>query len=131
MKAEGRRQIHLWVKNEDVAAIQEAARTGHGLARRLELRTQRALLAQARAEAREHPADSNAPPARVRFAYRPPRGFRRRCRAAGWRYDPVAAVWHLPEDPGRWDAALELLAEAEAAGRPFERLGPPEARDPP
>lgn len=146
MKAEGRRQIHLWVRDEDVAALQEAARSGHGLARlraealakvetevreavteRLELRTERALLAQARAEARQHPAGSNAPPARIRLGRRPPGTFRRRCREAGWRYDPVAAVWHLPDDPGRWAVASALIEEAEAAGLPVEKLATPDA----
>lgn len=61
-------------------------------------------------------------PARVRFGHRPPGTFRRRVREAGWRYDPVAAVWHLPEDPERWPAAVAVLDEAEASGRSFERL---------
>lgn len=140
-KAAGLKRIRLWVRPEDVAAFQEAARSPHALARlrakavaeveqevretvtkRLELRTERALLAQARAEARQHPADSNAPPARVRFGHRPPGTFRRKLREAGWRYDPVAAVWHLPEDPERWPAAVAVLDEAEAAGQSFEYL---------
>lgn len=140
-RAAGLKRIRLWVRPEDVAAFQEAARSPHALARlrakavaeieqevrekmakRLELRTERALLAQARAEARQHPADSNAPPARVRFGHRPPGTFRRALREAGWRYDPVAAVWHLPEDPERWPAAVAILDEAEATGRSFERL---------
>ena len=95
----------------------EAEVRGHVL-HRLDRWNRMALRRAARAEARMHPAGSNAPPARVRFGHRPAEGFRKRLREAGWWYDWIAAVWHLPEDPARWAAAEALAAEAEAAGVP-------------
>ena len=83
-----------------------------------------ALRRAARAEARRHPAGSNAPPARIRFGTIPPEEFRKRLREAGWWYDWITAVWNLPEDPDRWPAADALVAEAEVSGIPLERLAP-------
>ncbi len=62
---------------------------------RLRQKTERAMLVQKRAQAR------------------PPATVRNRLKAAGWLYDPVAAVWHLPTDPEEWAAARRLLDELE------------------
>lgn len=39
-----------------------------------------------------------------------PAATRARLKAAGWLYDPVAALWHLPDDPALWEATERLLA---------------------
>ena len=138
MKAEGRRQLRLRVPDEHVAAHRAVAA---GRPRELErLRgcveakarqhvlhwldrwNQAALRRAVRAEALRHLAGSNAPPARIRFGTIPPEALRERLRAAGWWYDWIAAVWTLPDDPARWPATDALVAEAEAAGIPLERL---------
>ena len=140
MEAEGRRRLTLRVPDEHVAAHREAAAgrpqelerlrefveaKARGEVRRwLDRWNRMALRRAARAEARRHPAGSNAPPARIRFGTIPPEEFRKRLREAGWWYDWIAAVWNLPEDPDRWPAVEALIAEAEASGVPFERLAP-------
>ena len=134
-KARGLRRVVLWLPPADVEAIRLAARQPHALAklrarveaeiekevrlrvtRKLERRTERAMLAQSRARARRQAAGSNRPPDMVRFTIGPPAALRDRLKAAGWLYDPVAAVWHLPTDPGRWEATEALLGEFEAYG---------------
>ena len=129
-KDAGLRRLVLWARPEDVEDLKLAARQPHSLAKlkkrveaelvpeieakvrdQLKRRTERALLAQARAEARKHPARSNSPPPRVRFTKRPPEAVRSRLRAAGWRYDPVAAVWRTPASEALWDATEALLAD--------------------
>ena len=140
MKAEGRRRLTLRVPEEHVAAHRAAAAgrpqelerlrkfveaKARGEVRRwLDRWNHRTLRQAARAEARRHPAGSNAPPARVRFGKIPPENFRHRLRNAGWWYDWIAGVWNLPDDPTRWPAADALAAEAEAKGIPVERLAP-------
>ena len=49
--------------------------------------------------------------------------MRNRLKFAGWLYDPVAAVWHLPDDPARWPKTVRLLDELEKYG--IERLALP------
>lgn len=77
--------------------------------------TYRAVRRQARKEARQHPASSNAPPARLRFGKRLPRAVTRQLRDAGWWYDWIASVWNRPEDPDRWHETDALIAEVTAA----------------
>ena len=77
--------------------------------------THRALVRQARQEARKHPAGSNAPPARLRFGKRPPHDVSRKLREAGWWYDWIASVWNRPDDPDRWHGTDALIAEVTAA----------------
>ena len=139
MKAEGRRQIRLRVPDEHVAAHQAAAagrpqelerlrgyvetKVREDVLPWLDRWNHKTLRQAARAEARRHPAGSNAPPARVRFGKIPPEEIRLKLREAGWWYDWIAFTWHPPEDPGRWPATEALIAEAEAAGIRLERLG--------
>lgn len=133
--AQGLKRVILWARPEDVEALQLAARQPHALAKlrkrvekelerelrnevaaKLRRRTERALLAQARTEARQHPAEANRPPEAIRFEHRPPVALRARLKAAGWRYDPVAALWHLPRDPAFWSASERLLEDAAVYG---------------
>ena len=143
-RAAGLKRIRLWVRPEDVAALQEAARSPHGLARlrkqalkeikaelrdevgeRLKRETEKAMVVQARADARAHPSGSNSLPPRVRFERRPPKSIRQKARYRGWLYDPVSACWWLPDDPDRWPASEALIEEAEAAGIAVQRLASP------
>ena len=78
--------------------------------------TRRAMLAQRRAQARRQAAGSNRPPERVRFTQRPPAALRDRLKASGALYDPVAAIWHLPDDPSHWEAVERLLVQFEPYG---------------
>jgi len=146
-KEQGLRRLILWVRPEDVEPLKEISRQPHTIAKRrakvqaeierelrpaikakvaaqLERKTQRALLIQKRAQARLHPASSNRPPSRLRFEARPPATIRNRIKAAGWFYDPVAAVWHLPDDPDQWPALEHLLSEL-GASYGFQRLSEP------
>lgn len=139
-RAQGLRRLTLQVPPEHVAAHRAAAagrpqelaplrdhvagRVRSYVIERLDRWHRRNLMRAARAEARRHPAGSNAPPARVRFGRIPPDEFRPRLREAGWWYDWIAFTWHPPEDPGQWSATEALIAEAEAAGIPVERLAP-------
>ena len=86
-------------------------------------KTRHALLAQRRARARRLQAGSNRPPEMIRFRKRPPGKERERLKDQGWEYDPVAAVWHLPEDPEAWPATEKLLDELETYD--IERLVEP------
>ena len=36
-----------------------------------------------------------------------------RHKSSGWLYDPVACVWHLPDDPKKWLDTVRLLVELE------------------
>lgn len=145
-KAQGLKRVILWARPEDEEALRLAARQPHALAKlrrrvekelerelraevaeKLRRRTERALLAQARAAARLHPAESNRPPPRVRFERIPPASERNRLKAAGWRYDPVAAVWHTPDDPALWSATEALLGALAAYGVLGLALRAPEA----
>ena len=139
-RAQGRRRLTLQVPPEHVAAHraaaagrpQELAQLREHVAGkvrayvigRLDRWHGKNLMRAARAEARMHPAGSNAPPARVRFGHSPPEEFRLRLREAGWWYDWISVTWHPPEDPGRWAETGALIAEAEAAEIRVERLAP-------
>lgn len=139
-RAQGLRRLTLQVPPEHVAAHRAAAAgrpqeltplrehvedtVRSYVTERLDGWHRRNLVRAARAEAVEHPAGSNAPPARVRFGRIPPEGFRLKLREAGWWYDWIAFTWHPPEDPGRWPATEALIAEAEAADIPVGRLAP-------
>ena len=90
---------------------------------RLERRTMRAMLVQRRAQARRTLAASNRPPELVRFLTRPPAKIRNQLKSSGWLYDPVASVWHLPDDPAQWPEIERLLDELEQYG--IERLSLP------
>lgn len=141
-KAKGLKRLVLWVQPEDVETFQLAAQQPHalgklrkrirteiepgirdGLEADLTRKTRRALLAQRRARARRLQAGSNRPPEMIRFAKRPPGRLRNRLKAQGWDYDPVAAVWHLPDDPEAWPASERLLDELDAYD--IERLAEP------
>ena len=138
-KGQGLKRVILWARSEDVDALKTIARQPHAIAKlrqkveaeierelrpviaakvkaKLRRQTERAMLVQKRAQARLHPASSNRPPSRVRFEARPPATVRNRIKAAGWLYDPVAAVWHLPDDPGLWSASERFLDELEQYG---------------
>ena len=129
-KNAGLKRVVLWARPEDVDALKTIARQPHAIAKlakkverelrpvieqkiagQLEAKTRRAMLTQKRAAAQRHPASSNSPPALIRFAFRPPAAVRDKIKAAGWLYDPVAAVWHLPEDPKQWPTVQGLLDE--------------------
>ena len=73
--------------------------------------------------ARRMLAASNRPPELIRFLTRPPAISRNRLKSSGWLYDPVAAVWHLPDDPAQWPETERLLDELEQYG--IERLALP------
>ena len=141
-KAQGLKRLTLWVKPEDVEAHQLAAQQPHALNRlrkkverelrpqietkvaaELERKTRRAMLIQKRAQARRQTAGSNRPPELIRFERRPPAVMRNRVKDAGWSYDPVAAVWHLPEDPEAWPDVQKLLDELDGYG--IQRLSKP------
>lgn len=133
-RAQGLKRVVLWARPEDVGALKEIAGQPHAVAQRLaELRarierelvpqiraevasklrrrTERAMLAQRRAEGRQRPIEANRPPECIRFTSKPPAATRARLKAAGWLYDPVAALWHLPDDPALWSATERLLAD--------------------
>ena len=145
-KAEGLERLTLWVKPEDKPALKEIARQPHAIAKRLaqieaEIRrelgpriearvaaelkrkTRRAMIAQKRAQARRQQAGANRPPERIRFKARPPGEACNRLKAIGALYNPVAAVWELPDDPEAWPAIERLLDELDRYG--IERLSKP------
>ena len=141
-RAAGLKRLVLWVQPEDVEAVRLVARQPHAMARlaarterelrpkieskisaRLERRTMRAMLVQRRAQARRTLAGSNRPPELVRFLTRPPAKIRNQLKSSGWLYDPVACVWHLPDDPAQWPETERLLVELEKYG--IERLALP------
>lgn len=129
-EAQGLKRVILWSRPEDVDDLKLIARQPHAIAKlrrkverelrpqieaeiraKLRKKTERAMLIQKRSEARMHLATSNSPPAMIRFQARPPATVRNQLKAAGWLYDPVAAVWHLPSDPNQWPAVRRLLDE--------------------
>lgn len=135
-KEEGLKRLVLWVRPEDAETVKLVAQQPHALAqarreiseqikrelkpkveaqvgKALRRKTERAMLAQKRKAARIHLATSNAPPELIRFEFRPPATVRNRLKSAGWLYDPVAAVWHVPENPNNWPEVEKLLAELE------------------
>ena len=141
-KAAGLERLILWVRPEDKESLKMISQQPHALARyrakverdlrpkierkisaRLERRTMRAMLVQRRAQARRMLAASNRPPELIRFLTRPPAISRNRLKSSGWLYDPVACVWHLPDDPEKWPETERLLDELEQYG--IERLALP------
>ena len=149
-KAAGLERLNLWVRPEDKERLKLICRQPHVLARlaarterdlrskferdlgpkikrevsaRLERKTTRAMLVQRRAHARRTLAASDHPPDLVRFLNKPPSVLRNGLKLAGWVYDPVAAVWHLPDHPADWPRTLRLLIELRPYG--IERLALP------
>ena len=141
-KAAGLERLILWVRPEDKERLKVISQQPHAMARlaarierelrpkieskisgRLERRTMRAMLVQRRAQARRTLAASNRPPELVRFLTRPPAKIRNQLKSSGWLYDPVASVWHLPDDPAQWPEIERLLDELEQYG--IERLSLP------
>ena len=141
-KAAGLERLILWVRPEDKESLKVICRQPHAMAQfrakverelrpkierkisaRLERRTMRAMLVQRRAQARRTLAGSNRPPELVRFLTRPPAKIRNRLKSSGWLYNPVACVWHLPDDPAQWPETERLLDELEQYG--IERLALP------
>ena len=131
-KAKGLKRIVLWVQPEDVDLFQTAARNPQALNRlrrriraeiepgirekveaELTRKTQRAILAQKRAQVRRQQAGSNRPPELIRFAKRPPWAVRQRLKKFDWVYDIERAVWILPDDPDAWSDTERLLKEFE------------------
>jgi hypothetical protein len=132
-QGQGLKRVVLWARPEDVGALKEIAGQPHAVAQhlaelrarierelapqiraevaaKLRRRTERAMLVQRRAEGRQRPVEANRPPECIRFTHKPPAATRARLKAAGWLYDPVAALWHLPDDPALWEATERLLA---------------------
>ena len=149
-RAAGLKRVVLWVQPEDVEAVRLVARQPHALARyrakverdlrskierdlrpeiereisaRLDRKTTHAMLVQRRAHARRMLAGSNRPPDLIRFLRKPPAVVRNDLKYAGWLYDPVAAVWHLPDHPADWPRTVRLLVELQQYG--IERLALP------
>ena len=141
-KAKGLKRLVLWLQPEDVNLFQTAARQPHALGKlrrriRAEIepdirkkveadltrKTQRAILAQKRAQVRRQQAGSNRPPELIRFAKRPPGTVRNRLKKFGWVYDLGRAVWILPDDPAVWPDTERLLKELEPYD--IERLAEP------
>ena len=141
-KAAGLERLILWVRPEDKESLKVICQQPHAMARlaaqverelrpkieskisrRLERRTMRAMLVQRRAQARRTLAGSNRPPELVRFLTRPPAKIRNQLKSSGWLYDPVASVWHLPDDPKKWPETVRLLDELEQYS--IERLSLP------
>ena len=149
-KAAGLERLNLWVRPEDKESLKMISQQPHAMVRyrakverdlrskferdlgpkikrevsaRLERKTTRAMLVQRRAQARRTLAASDHPPELIRFLTRPPAISRNRLKSSGWLYDPVAAVWHLPDDSAQWPRAVRLLVELEKYG--IERLALP------
>ena len=143
-RAAGLKRLVLWVQPEDVEAVRFVARQPHALARyrvkverdlrskierrlrqygierkisaRLDRKTTQAMQRQRRAHARRMLAASNRPPELIRFLTKPPGVVRNDLKLAGWVYDPVAAVWHLPDHPADWLRTERLLIELQPYG---------------
>ena len=141
-KAAGLERLNLWVRPEDKESLKMISQQPHAMVRyrakierdlrpkiereisaRLKRRTMRAMLVQRRAQARRTLAGSNHPPELIRFLTKPPAVVRNDLKYAGWLYDPVAAVWHLPDHPADWPRTVRLLVELEQYG--IERLALP------
>ena len=133
----GLKRLMLWVRPEDADTLKLAAKQPHSLAAlrkkieaelerelrpivkkkveaKLRRRTERALLVQKRSQARKRLSGSNRPPECIRFNRIPPAALRGRLKASGWLYDPVAVIWHLPNDPSLYEASEALLRDLEA-----------------
>ena len=146
-KAAGLERLNLWVRPEDKENLKMISQQPHAMVRyrakverdlrskferdlgpkikrevsaRLERKTTRAMLVQRRAQARRTLAASDHPPELIRFLTRPSAISRNRLKSSGWLYDPVAAVWHRPDDPAQWPRTVRLLIELEKYG--IERL---------
>ena len=141
-KAAGLERLILWVRPEEKERLKLISQQPHAMARlaarterdlrpkierkiseRLKRKTMRAMLLQRRAQVRRTLAGSNRPPDFIRFLKRPSGVVRNGLKLAGWLYDPVAAVWHLPDDPKKWPETERLLVELEKYG--IERLALP------
>ena len=131
-KAAGLKRLVLWVRPEDKERLKVICRQPHAMARlaarterdlrpkierkisaRLERMTMRAMLVQRRAQARRTLLAGNRPPELIRFLKKPSGAVRTQLTSAGWLYDPVACVWHLPDDPKKWLDTVRLLVELE------------------
>jgi hypothetical protein len=146
-KASGLLRLVLWARPDDVEALKLAARQPHSLSelrrkieqelrkelepairnrvkRELYLKTKRAMMLQKRTEARQRPIGANRPPECIRFEKAPPAARRNALKAAGWLYDPVAVIWHLPDDPASYAASERLLSALAEFG--VSRLAKPE-----
>jgi hypothetical protein len=138
-KAQGLKRVILWARPEDVDALKTIARQPHAITKLSKIveaellrelrpkitervkgellrKTRRSLLVQKRAIAQRQTAGSNAPPEAIRFSKRPPRAIRNALKAGGWLFDPVAVVWHLPNDPASWPEVQQLLDHLEEFG---------------
>ncbi len=138
-KAKGLKRVMLWVRPEDVEDLKLAARQPHSLAKlRTEVRadlvkslepaikrrvqdellrkTRRAMLIQKRSQALRALSGANRPPECIRFEKVPPAARRMALKDAGWLWDPVAAIWHLPDDPASYEATQRLLEGLEGFG---------------
>ena len=143
-KAAGLKRVVLWARPEDVDDLKLAAKQPHSLvklreevraelvktlkpalklkvAAELKRKTERAMLLQRRAQARRALSRANSPPECIRFEKAPPAARRNDLKAAGWLWDPVALIWHLPTDPASYEATERLLGALEQFG--VVRLG--------
>ena len=128
MKAAGYKRLVVWVPRQDLEDLKLVVKSRHAILRakrsilkqletevkrtvagKLERKTERALLSQARDQVRRQAAGANAPPARVQFRPQPPALIRSQIKHEGWLYDPVSCTWILPTAPDRWDRTLALL----------------------
>ena len=143
----GLKRLVLWVRPEDVEAVRLVARQPHVVARyrvkverdlrseferdlgpeierdvtaRLDRKTTHAMQRQRRAIAQRMLEASNRRPELIRFRNKPPSVKRNDLKLEGWVYDPVAAVWHLPDHPADWWRTERLLDELKIYG--IERL---------
>ena len=105
-QAAGLKRVIQWARPEDIDDLKLAAQQPHSLAKlraqietdiraelepkirvkvaaELKRKTERAMLVQKRKAARLQPADSNAPPERLRFKARPPGSIRKARKRAG------------------------------------------------
>ena len=133
-KAAGLKRLLLWVLPEDEESLKMISQQPHAMARyrakierkferdlgpeikrevseRLDRKTTRAMKAQRRAQARRMDEFSNLKPEMIRFLTKPPAILRNELKYSGWLYDPVANVWHLPNDPADWLRTDRLLGE--------------------
>ena len=138
-KSEGLARVILWARPEDIESLKMIAQQPHSIAKlrkkveaetvrkigpkiraqvKAELlrKTRRAMLIQKRAIAQRQKAGSNTPPEAIRFSRRPPATIRNTLKSEGWLFDPVAVVWHLPNDPSKWPEVQRLLDRLEEFG---------------
>lgn len=138
-RSEGLTRVILWARPEDIESLKMIAQQPHSIAKlrkqveaetvrrigpkireqvKAELlrKTRRALLIQSRAYAQRQKAGSNTPPEAIRFTRRPPAAIRNTLKSGGWLFDPVAVVWHLPNDPSKWQEVQRLLDRLEEFG---------------